>query len=214
VHRKTILILALTLSLVITLIVIVSDEQIHERLGQTYWAVGGAIIGCVLLVLSGYVWDRSLLQRLKSLKEAADSQKLGAQAGEEGTGEHDEIIGLARNIERMAQALQKIEASYRGIVEDQIDLICRYRGDGKLTFVNGSYAKFYGQKRQELTGQPFPLFHLGLAARPGRDVAVKRKSQRKRGQKKNRGQTMISVICDAHRWRYEVETRRCLGAHG
>jgi hypothetical protein len=55
---------------------------------------------------------------------------------------------------------------------------------------------------------------LGLAARPGRDVAVKRKSQRKRGQKKNRGQTMISVICDAHRWRYEVETRRCLGAHG
>ncbi len=167
-QRKTVLILALTLSLVITLVVIASDEQIRERLGSTYWAFGGAIIACVLLVLSGYVWDRSLVQRLKTLNDAAENQKATPMPAE--TGGEDEIIGLARNIERMAQALQKIEASYRGIVEDQADLICRYRGDGKLTFVNGSYGKFFGQKRQELVGQPFPLFHLGLGARTGGDT--------------------------------------------
>lgn len=159
-QRKTILILALALSLVI-----VSDAEIRERLGQTYWAVGGAIIGCVLLVLTGYVWDRSLVQRLKALHAVAESQRIDAP--EEGEASHDEIIGLARNIERMAQTLQKVEASYRGIVEDQVDLICRYRGNGKLTFVNGSYAALFGQKRAEYIGQPFPLFQLGLAA-PGR----------------------------------------------
>jgi PAS domain S-box-containing protein len=63
----------------------------------------------------------------------------------------------------MAQALQKTEASYRGIVEDQVDLICRYRLDGKLTFVNSAYADAFGRKRNELVGQPFPLFMPGAA---------------------------------------------------
>eukprot|EP01035_Chromulina_nebulosa_P042785 gene42785-biopygen29102 len=63
----------------------------------------------------------------------------------------------------MAQALQKTEASYRGIVEDQVDLICRYRLDGKLTFVNSAYAQAFGRKRNELVGQPFPLFSPGAA---------------------------------------------------
>jgi PAS domain S-box-containing protein len=72
------------------------------------------------------------------------------------------VIGLARQIERMARTLQKTEASYRGIVEDQEDLICRYRADGRLTFVNGSYARFFGRKRQDLLGSPFVLCAAGL----------------------------------------------------
>ena len=71
---------------------------------------------------------------------------------------------LARKIERMAQTLQKVEASYRGIVEDQTDLICRYHGDGRLTFVNAAYANFFARKGQELVGLPFPLFDRGLDA--------------------------------------------------
>jgi PAS domain S-box-containing protein len=74
----------------------------------------------------------------------------------------DEVIGLARKIERMAQALQKTEASYRAVVEDQSDLICRYGPDGKLTFVNGAYSRFLGRKRLELLGQPCLLLTSGL----------------------------------------------------
>jgi PAS domain S-box-containing protein len=44
-------------------------------------------------------------------------------------------------------------------------LICRYRSDGKLTFVNGAYARFQGKKRQELIGQHFALFDLGFPTR-------------------------------------------------
>jgi PAS domain S-box-containing protein len=159
--RKSFFILALAFSLVLALIAVVSDDELREKLGSTYYVLGLAIIGCVLLVLAGYVWDRTLMQRVKTLRTA-----LPVAGDENDTAEpdHDEIIGLARNIERMAQALQKTEASYRGIVEDQVDLICRYRLDGKLTFVNSAYAQAFGRKRNELVGQLFPLFTPGAGA--------------------------------------------------
>jgi PAS domain S-box-containing protein len=153
-QRKTFFILALAFSLVVALFAVILDDDLRERLGTTYYVLSLAIIGSVLLVLAGYVWDRTLLQKLKTLRTAVPlaAQDTGTEQ------DHDEIIGLARNIERMAQTLQKIEASYRGIVEDQVDLICRFRLDGKLTFVNSAYAQAFGRKRNELVGQAFPLF--------------------------------------------------------
>ncbi|MGH7945052.1 MAG: ATP-binding protein [Opitutaceae bacterium] len=156
-NRKTFFILALAFSLVVALIALIADEEMREKLGTTYYIIGLAIIGSVLLVLAGYVWDRTLMDRLKTLRSTVP------MADENPGEDHDEIIALARNIERMAQALQKTEASYRGIVEDQVDLICRYRVDGKLTFVNNAYAGAFGRKRNELIGGPFPLFTPGGA---------------------------------------------------
>jgi PAS domain S-box-containing protein len=162
-QRKTFFILALAFSLAIALIAVVvkvsTDDDLRERLGNTYYVMTLAIIGCVLLVLAGYVWDNTMMQRLKTLRTSVKVDASGEATTEEPA--HDEIIGLARNIERMAQALQKTEASYRGIVEDQVDLICRYRLDGKLTFVNSAYAQAYSRKRNELIGQTFELFTPG-----------------------------------------------------
>jgi PAS domain S-box-containing protein len=158
------MIYALVLSLIAGLAGIILQEDLRENLGTNYYIVSLSIIGCVLLVLSGYLWDQTLLTRIRALGSQAravqpelDEPSL---AKEEDVG-HDEIIGLARQIERMARSLQRVEASYRGIVEDQFDLICRYKPDGALTFVNGAYCRFYGKKRTELLGQPF----AGLASR-------------------------------------------------
>jgi PAS domain S-box-containing protein len=164
--RKTFFLLTLAGSLMASLVAVVirvmNDEELRDRLGNDYYVLTLAIIGTVLLVLAGYVWDRTLMQKLRTLRSAAGAEE-SQDNTEGGEPDHDEIIGLARNIERMAQALQKTEASYRGIVEDQVDLICRYRLDGKLTFVNSAYAAAYGRKRNELVGQPFPLFSPGAA---------------------------------------------------
>lgn len=164
--RKTFFLLALAFSLVVALLAVVvkvvRDEELQDRLGTEYYVLTLAIIGCVLLVLAGYVWDRTLMQRLKTLRSTT-AVPVTTDDTPPGEHDHDEIIGLARNIERMAQALQKTEASYRGIVEDQVDLICRYRLDGKLTFVNSAFAQAFGRKRAELIGQPFPLYMPGAA---------------------------------------------------
>jgi two-component system cell cycle sensor histidine kinase/response regulator CckA len=55
-------------------------------------------------------------------------------------------------------AMRKTEESerrYRGVVEDQTDLICRFRQDGTLVFVNEAYCRFYCRTREELLGTNF-----------------------------------------------------------
>ncbi len=152
------MILALVVSLIAAFAAIILQDDLRDKLGTNYYLISLSFIGCVLLVLSGYLWDYSVLTRIKALGSQAKAVQTSADVDPEPAGDdvgHDEIIGLARQIERMARSLQKVEASYRGIVEDQFDLICRYRPDGTLTFVNGAYCRFYGRKRTELIGQPF-----------------------------------------------------------
>lgn len=141
----------------ISLLTLLFQEGLRERMGSSFYVIGLSIIGCVLLVLAGYVWDRAMIERLRGLRDSAGPQ---VPSGDEDA-DHDEIIGLARNIENMARSLQKVEASYRAIVEDQLDLICRYRPDGRLTFVNGSYARAFDRKRSELVGELNPLMDAG-----------------------------------------------------
>jgi PAS domain S-box-containing protein len=171
-RRKTVLIFSLAIALLASLGAIILQESMQERLGESYYIICLSIIGCILVLLAGYTWDRTLVQQLRDIGSQARTKaaivETDSAAPMEFSGDdtgHDEVIGLARQIERMAQGLQKVEASYRAIVEDQLDLICRYRADGKLTFVNGAYARFFGKKRQELIGQRFALFELGFPTR-------------------------------------------------
>jgi PAS domain S-box-containing protein len=174
-RRKSFLIFALVFSLLAALGVIIARAWLREGGGPDQmfedFILSLAIIGCILLVLAGYVWDRGLHVRLKALMEEARTRGEDREAAPSDAGDTDEVIGLARRIERMAQSLQKVEASYRGIVEDLTDLICRYRPDGRLTFVNTAYALFFGKGRNELVGQIFPPHASGLPPR-GQDDSV------------------------------------------
>ena len=157
-RRKAALLFSLVFALLAAVIGVMVQTSDQERISPQYYVLCLSLIGCILLVLAGYVWDRSLMNRLRDLNKTSSSVTLLADTDEV----HDEVIGLARQIERMAQSLQKLEASYRAVVEDQVDLICRYNSDGNLSFVNGAYARFIGRKRQELLGQPFALCTAGL----------------------------------------------------
>ncbi|KYF70260.1 anti-anti-sigma factor [Sorangium cellulosum] len=56
---------------------------------------------------------------------------------------------------RVEIALRESEARYRGIVEDQTELICRFRMDGTLTFVNDVYCRYFDKTQEELVGHRF-----------------------------------------------------------
>jgi len=64
---------------------------------------------------------------------------------------------LAPALERVfaEETLQASEARYRAIVEDQTELVCRYRPDYSLTFVNQAFCRCFGQDPKELLGQSF-----------------------------------------------------------
>ena len=69
-----------------------------------------------------------------------------------------EIQGVGRDITVLKEALRELEASeerYRGIVEDQTELICRFLPDGTLTFVNRAYCDYFGKTEPELIGNSF-----------------------------------------------------------
>jgi two-component system, LuxR family, sensor kinase FixL len=53
------------------------------------------------------------------------------------------------------EALQRSEELYREVVESQTDLVCRYRADTTLTFVNRACCKYFGQESTELIGKKF-----------------------------------------------------------
>jgi PAS domain S-box-containing protein len=56
------------------------------------------------------------------------------------------------------QALRASEERYRAIVEGQSELVCRFRLDGTLLFVNGAYARLIGMAPDALVGENFWQF--------------------------------------------------------
>ncbi len=51
------------------------------------------------------------------------------------------------------EALKASEARYRGIIEDQTELITRFLPDGSLTYVNDSVCRYFQKDRTELLGR-------------------------------------------------------------
>lgn len=49
--------------------------------------------------------------------------------------------------------LRSVREQYRRIVEDQTELIWRSLPDGKITFVNDAYCRYFGKERKDLIGQ-------------------------------------------------------------
>jgi PAS domain S-box-containing protein len=56
---------------------------------------------------------------------------------------------------RSQEALRESEERYREVVESQTDLVCRYRTDTTLTFVNEAYCRYFLKRREELIGSKF-----------------------------------------------------------
>lgn len=73
-------------------------------------------------------------------------------------GEIDSVVVLAWEItdrKEAEDALRESEGRYRALVETQAEMLCRFRPDGEILFVNEAYARAHGTKAEELIGRPF-----------------------------------------------------------
>ncbi|MCB0156396.1 MAG: MASE1 domain-containing protein, partial [Anaerolineae bacterium] len=57
--------------------------------------------------------------------------------------------------QKAENALRHSEQKYRAIVENQIDLVCRFQPDFTLTFVNQAYCNYFAKMPEELIGHSF-----------------------------------------------------------
>ncbi len=72
--------------------------------------------------------------------------------------------GVDKDITRHKQAeiaLRKSEERYRGVVETQSEMICRFLPDTTLLFVNEAYMRYYGGSKEDLIGNKF-LSHVPM----------------------------------------------------
>lgn len=70
----------------------------------------------------------------------------------------DVLFCISRDLsgrKQYEQALEMSERRYQAIVEDQVELICRFLPDTTHTFVNEAYCRYYGKSRKELIGKKF-----------------------------------------------------------
>lgn len=66
------------------------------------------------------------------------------------------LLAAAAAERRAAErAVSESEKRFRAVVEDQTDLICRFKPDGLLTFVNETFCRFHGKRSAELIGTNF-----------------------------------------------------------
>lgn len=76
------------------------------------------------------------------------------------------VIGMAivvtslsvqnRNLRQTNKRLEIEESRYRSIAEDQQEIICRFRKDLSISYLNEAYCHFLGKKREELLSESIP----------------------------------------------------------
>lgn len=59
-------------------------------------------------------------------------------------------LGVEKKRKEAEEALRASEARHRSVVEDQTEVISRFRADGTFTYVNEVYCRVFGKTREEL----------------------------------------------------------------
>lgn len=70
------------------------------------------------------------------------------------------LINQAVSRRQAVEALQESERRYRNVVEDQTELISRFSPDGRFSFVNEAFCRFFQRSREEIIGHPFILLPI------------------------------------------------------
>ena len=69
------------------------------------------------------------------------------------TGEVVLLIPEGRDISEQVkaeQALEQSRAKYQAIIEEQVELICRYRQDATVSYVNDAFCSYFGIEKEEI----------------------------------------------------------------
>ena len=138
-----------------------------------------------LILLDLFLPDSSGIESIKKIQNinseipiivltGMDREEIALQALREGAQDYivkGQVFGslllrsINHSIERkqITEKLRQSEARYRGIVEDQTELICRFLPDGTLTFVNQAYCRYFQKTSEELLGRNFKISILGTS---------------------------------------------------
>jgi len=108
---------------------------------------GGNAIGAIESV-------RDVSQRRETEESLKKTHDELSAAYEQLAATEEELRANYEELTRGQRDLLESEERYRNIVEDQTEFICRFFPDGRLSFVNGAYCRYFGLDPAACIGKP------------------------------------------------------------
>ena len=139
-------------------------KAMYERF-QLYGIMGFLVVAISLLL--AYLLSRVLQQQIsrpilnlaetaRAISERRDYSVRATKVGEDELGLlTDAFNHMLTQIHDQNRALSESEERYRAIVESQVEMVCRFRPEGNILFVNGAYARSRGTTPEALRGVNF-----------------------------------------------------------
>lgn len=107
-----------------------------------------------VLVQAGFAIDR--IRSREALQRARDElEQHVAERTAELRAANEQLRREVADRKQAEGALRVSEAQYRAVVDDQTELISRWRPDGTLIFVNEAARRYSGKSREEVVGRGF-----------------------------------------------------------
>ncbi|MEI6278825.1 MAG: sensor histidine kinase [Verrucomicrobiae bacterium] len=101
------------------------------------------LAGGTLFLVMWILLDRTILARIRDLTRKVERAGLPLNLD---FGGNDELATLARRIEALAGQLDRARWSYRAVVEDQNEVICRFSPGFEITFANGIFQRLFARE--------------------------------------------------------------------
>ncbi|GAB6286669.1 MAG: hypothetical protein STSR0009_28710 [Methanoregula sp.] len=107
--------------------------------------VSGNVIGAIEAI-------RDITARKEAEEQLMRTNEDLHAAYEQLTATEEELRQNYDELTKSEQLLRLTEERYRNVVEDQTEFICRFSPDGKLTFVNGAYCRYFALDKDACIG--------------------------------------------------------------
>jgi len=156
----------------------IAPSTVRTHLTTIYRKLGISNKLMLLQVFSGDVQSRKSEGRCleRGLPAGADGQRAVRVAYGDGRFADDNtlinhISHVLSERRELCDHLAASEARYRALVTSMDRFVARMTPDGRLSFVNGAYCKYFGKDRDELLGNSFNEFTLTIPEDRDRDIA-------------------------------------------
>ncbi|MEN6397229.1 MAG: PAS domain S-box protein [Methanoregula sp.] len=100
---------------------------------------------------------RDITEQIKAAERLQKTHEELNAAYEQLAATEEELRANYDELTRGQNELIQSEERYRNVVEDQTEFICRFLPDGRLTFVNGAYCRYFGLDASACIGSPHPV---------------------------------------------------------
>ncbi|MDO9549925.1 MAG: PAS domain S-box protein [Methanoregula sp.] len=133
------------------------SPNLNKGNGAHLWLIASPLYDCAGKVIGAIESIRDITSRKDAEEKVRRINEELHAAYEQLTATEEELRQNYDELGKSQQDLLRSEERYRDVVEDQTELICRFTPDGKLTFVNDAYCRYFNLDKAVCLENPHPV---------------------------------------------------------